>query len=74
MSEPAYLAILRMALAQCEETLLLISDNHGRKIIMEHIQLLQTDIRRIEDFEQKQEMIRAQTATTFGDGAPCGGI
>jgi hypothetical protein len=73
MDESTHLATLRKCLAQCEEALPEIHDHHDRQIVEEHAELLRTDIRRMEEWEKKQDAIRAQTETAFDNGAPCGG-
>ena len=73
MNESTHLATLRKCLAQCEEALPEIHDHHDRQILVEHTELLRADIRRMEEWEQKQDAIRAQTETAFNNGAPCGG-
>ena len=73
MDESTHLATLRKCLAQCEEALPEIHDHHDRQILVEHTELLRADIRRMEEWEKKQEEIRARTETAFNNGAPCGG-
>jgi len=60
MDESTHLATLRKCLAQCEEALPEIHDHHDRQIMQDHADLLRADIRRMEEWEQKQDAIRAQ--------------
>ena len=73
MDESTHLATLRKCLAQCEEALPEIHDHYDFQIMQDHADLLRADIRRMEEREQKQDAIRAQTEAAFNNGAPCGG-
>ena len=55
MPEPSHIAVLKTCLAQCEEAIPLISDEHDRQIVEDHANLLRTDIRRLEEWEAKQQ-------------------
>jgi len=59
--ESAYLTILRKSLATLEEELPKIHDRHGIQIMADHILLMKQSIRRIEEWERKQAMIRMQS-------------
>ncbi|MFA7333522.1 MAG: hypothetical protein WC130_04420 [Kiritimatiellia bacterium] len=72
MPESTHLATLRKCLAQCEEAAPLISDAHDKHILEDHAILLRTDIRRMEEWERRQDVIRENTLA-FSNGAPCGG-
>jgi hypothetical protein len=60
MEESTHIAALRKCLAQCEEAMPEIHDRHDRQIMEEHAALLRIDIRRMEEWEKKQEARRVQ--------------
>ena len=72
MCESTHLATLRKCLAQCEEALPEIHDHHDRQIMEDHAKLLRLDIRRMEEWEQKQKAIRTQGGKAFESELKCG--
>ena len=72
MCESTHLATLRKCLAQCEEALPEIHDHHDRQIMEDHAKLLRLDIRRMEEWEQKQKAIKAQGGQAFESELKCG--
>lgn len=62
---------LRVALAQEEDILAVISDTHNHAEVKGRVDRLKTDIKKLEDFERKQNIIRVQNGTS-DSGLKCG--
>ena len=70
MSDIDYqLKVLRENLTQEREVLSAISNNQNHAEVKTHVEQLEADIKKLEDWKKDQERIRA---TAYSNGAPSG--